>query len=120
MDARYRAYFERYIDDASMFYDVFLIDLQGDIVYSQRHESDFATNLLDGPYRGSGLAEAFRESLMTMESTASSFEYYQPSQLMAAFVAIPVIREDRLLGVIAFQLGISQIKQVAADPIGMG
>jgi len=119
-DARYRAYFERYIDDAAMFYDVFLIDLQGEIVYSQRHESDFATNLVDGPYRDSGLADAFRESRMTLESVASSFEFYQPSQAMAAFVAVPVIREGRLLGVIAFQLRIAQIYQVAGDPIGLG
>ncbi|HSM97904.1 MAG TPA: PAS domain-containing protein, partial [Gallionella sp.] len=119
-DARYRAYFERYIDDAAMFYDVFLIDLRGDIVYSQKHESDFATNLLAGPYRGSGLARAFREARMTMESVASDFEYYQPSKIMAAFVAIPVMREGQLLGVIAFQLDITQINRVAGDPIGMG
>ena len=119
-DARYRPYFERYIDDATMFYDVFLINLQGDIVYSQKHENDFATNLLDGPYRDSGLSDAFLESRLTLESVASTFEFYEPSQAMAAFVAIPVIREGRLLGVIAFQLGITQIQQVAADPIGLG
>ncbi len=119
-DARYRAYFERYIDDATMFYDVFLINLQGDIVYSQRHESDFATNLMVGPYRDTGLSDAFLGSRLTLESVASSFEYYTPSQTMAAFVAIPVIRENTLLGVIAFQLGIAQIRQVAADPIGHG
>jgi diguanylate cyclase (GGDEF)-like protein/PAS domain S-box-containing protein len=119
-DARYRGYFERYTDDAAMFYDVLLINLRGEIVYSQKHESDFITNLLDGPYRDSGLAQAFRESRMTLESVASDFEYYQPSQAMAAFVAIPVVREGKLLGVIAFQLDITQIYQVAADPIGLG
>ncbi|MEO8332736.1 MAG: diguanylate cyclase, partial [Gallionella sp.] len=120
VDARYREYFKRYIDDAAMFYDVFLINLQGEIVYSQKRESDFATNLLQGPYRDSGLAHAFRESRMTLESAASDFEYYQPSKAMAAFVAVPVIREGKLLGVIAFQLDITQIYQVAADPIGLG
>jgi diguanylate cyclase (GGDEF)-like protein/PAS domain S-box-containing protein len=120
VDARYRPYFERYIDDATMFYDVFLINLQGDIVYSQKHESDFATNLLVGPYRDSGLSDAFLESRLTLESVASTFEFYEPSQVMAAFVAIPVIREGKLLGVIAFQLDITQINQVAADPIGLG
>lgn len=120
VEARYRAYFERYIDDAAMFYDVFLIDLQGNIVYSQRHESDFATNLMVGPYRDSGLSDAYLESRLTLESTASTFEYYQPSQVMASFVVVPVIHEGRLLGVIAFQLGITQISQVAADQIGQG
>lgn len=120
VDARYRSYFERYIDDAAMFYDVFLIDRQGDIVYSQKHEKDFATNLLEGPYRDSGLSDAFLESRLTLESVTSTFEFYEPSQAMATFVAIPVIREGKLLGVIAFQIGITQIQQVAADPIGLG
>lgn len=120
VDKRYRDYFERYTDDTAMFYDVFLIDLQGDIVYTQKHEKDFATNLLVGPYRDSGLSDAFLESRLTLESAASTFEFYEPSQAMASFVAIPVIREGRLLGVIAFQLNIAQIQQVAADPIGLG
>ncbi len=120
VDARYRDYFQRYIDDRTMFYDVFLINLQGDIVYSQKHESDFATNLLDGPYRGSGLAQAFRDARMTLESVASDFAFYPPSKAMAAFVAVPVIREGKLLGVIAFQMDVTEIYQVTADPIGLG
>jgi PAS domain S-box-containing protein len=120
VDARYRSYFERYIDDVAMFYDVFLIDLQGNVVYSQKHEKEFATNLLVGPYRDSGLSDAFLESRLTLESSASTFEFYEPSRAMASFVAIPVIHEGRLLGVIAFQLDITQIQQVAADPIGLG
>ncbi len=119
-DARYRDYFQRYVDDHTMFYDVFLINLQGDVVYSQKHESDFATNLLNGPYSGSGLARAFRSARMSLESVASDFEDYAPSKAMAAFVAVPVIRDGNLLGEIAFQLDITQILQVAEDPVGLG
>ena len=120
VDARYRAYFNRYIDDDPIFYDVFLINPQGDIVYSSRHESDFATNLLAGPYRASQLAQVFRESRMTLESSLSDFAYYLPSNAQAAFVAAPIIRQGVLRGVLVFQLNIAQIYQVAADPVGLG
>jgi len=36
-----------------LFYDVFLITPQGEIIYTHKHEQDFATNLIDGPYRNS-------------------------------------------------------------------
>jgi diguanylate cyclase (GGDEF)-like protein/PAS domain S-box-containing protein len=120
VDDRYHGYFQRYVDDKTMFYDVFLIDLQGDVVYSQKHESDFATNLQDGPYRNTGLARAFRDSRMTLESAVSDFERYQPSKAMAAFVAVPVFGAGKLLGVVAFQLDISEIYQAVTDPIGLG
>ncbi len=48
LDARYRAHFKRFVEDAG-YYDLFLISLQGDIVYTQAHEADFATNLITGP-----------------------------------------------------------------------
>lgn len=119
-DAQYRDYFERYTEDAVMFYDVLLINLQGDIIYSQRRESDFATNLMTGTYRNSPLAEAFRESRMTFGSSASSYAYYPPSQAMAAFAVVPVVSAGKLLGSIALQLDIKQVYQLAVNPVGLG
>ncbi len=55
LDARYRAHFKRFVEDAG-YYDLFLISLHGDVVYTQAHEADFATNLITGPWRASGLA----------------------------------------------------------------
>ena len=119
-DARYRSYFNRYIEDDPVFYDVFLINPQGDIVFSSKHESDFATNLQSGPLRDGELAQVFRETSMTLESSLSDFTYYQPSSAQAAFVAAPVIRDGAFLGVLAFQLNIAPIYQVASDPVGLG
>ncbi len=104
----------------ALFYDVFLITPQGEIIYTHKHESDFATNLISGPYRDSQLAQAFRESRMTLESSISDFEHYAPSNAPAAFVSAPVIRESVLLGVVAFQLDTQQIYRVAGDNIGLG
>ena len=49
-DALLHDYFERYVSDLGLFYDMFLITPQGEIIYTQRHEADFASNLLAGPY----------------------------------------------------------------------
>jgi diguanylate cyclase (GGDEF)-like protein/PAS domain S-box-containing protein len=114
--------FAAYIGDGkdTLFYDVFLITPQGEIIFTHKHEPDFATNLIDGPYRDSQLAQVFRESRMTLGSSISDFEHYAPSSASAAFASAPIIRGGVLLGVIAFQLDTQHIYQVAGDNIGLG
>ena len=117
-DKDFAAYIGRGED--TLFYDVFLITPQGEIIYTNKHESDFATNLIEGPYRDSELAQVFHESRMILESSISGFGYYTPSDAHAAFVSSPIIREGVLLGVIALQLDTQRIYQVASDNIGLG
>ena len=112
--------FSSLINQGSLFYDIFLISPQGDIVYTFKREADFASNLITGAYRDSPLASAFRESLMTFESSISDFENYAPSRQPAAFIAAPVIRNGRFVGVVALQLKISKIYEVAGDQVGLG
>ena len=48
----------RFIRDEFGYYDIFLIDAEtGDILYTVDKESDFATNIYEGPYRSSGLGD---------------------------------------------------------------
>lgn len=108
------------IEDGSLFYDVFLITPQGEIVYSYKREADFATNLLDGPYRTSMLAAAFRESRMTLGTSLSTFEFYAPSNQPAAFIGAPIMHDGVFIGVAAVQLTISKIYEVAGDRVAMG
>ena len=103
-----------------LFYDVFLITPQGEIIYTYKHEADFATNLIDGPYRDSLLAKVFHEACMTFESGISGFEHYAPSNAPAAFTSAPIIREGKLLGVVALQLDTQHIYRVAQDNTGLG
>jgi methyl-accepting chemotaxis protein len=42
------------------YYDYFVIDLDGRVVQTHAREADYGTNLVNGPYKDSGLAEAFR------------------------------------------------------------
>jgi diguanylate cyclase (GGDEF)-like protein/PAS domain S-box-containing protein len=119
-DGDIRNYLATFIDEGALFYDVFLITPEGEIVYTDKHESDFATNLLTGPYRESQLARAFGQTRLTLESSISDFEYYSPSDAPAAFVTAPILHEGRLLGVVALQLGTGSIYRVTGDLSGLG
>jgi diguanylate cyclase (GGDEF)-like protein/PAS domain S-box-containing protein len=119
-DALMRQYFERYVEDSGVFYDLFLITPQGDIIYTQKHKADFATNLQSGPWRGTPLAEVFRDASMTLEPVISRQDFYLPSKAPAMFIAAPVVVDGKYVGVLAAQLGNDPFNKVASDPAGLG
>ncbi len=119
MDAVYRENFKRFVEEAK-YYDIFLISTKGEIVYTQAHESDFATNLLTGPYRDTGLAKVTRYALDNLKSSISDFERYEPSKgAIAAFVATPVIINGEIKGVLALQIFSERVFEVIANNVGL-
>ena len=48
---------------AKGYYDIFLFDTTGELIYSVYKELDYATNFIDGPYAQSGLGKAFRGAM---------------------------------------------------------
>src|SRR5687768_4305254 len=120
LDAYYREHFKRFVQDAG-YYDLFLISPKGDIVYSQAHESDFATNLITGPYRNTAFAGIVRRALNTLQNGVSDFEYYEPSRgAIAAFMAFPIVVEGKLEGVLALQIYSERVFEVVTDNVGLG
>lgn len=113
-------YFDRYVEESGRYDDVFLITSQGEIVYTQKHISDFATNLLTGAQRDSQLAHAFRTVSMTLEPVISGYAQYTPSHAPALFIAAPIMVDGQFKGVFAVQLGNELFYQVATDATGLG
>ena len=110
---KYHPLFVRMLNKLN-YYDIFLIDHNtGDIVYSVYKEADYATNLDSGPYRYTGLAEAFnkaRKNPQLGNIILVDFAHYEPSyNKPAAFMATPVFDGTELKGIVAAQLNIDEI-----------
>ena len=109
-------------------YDVFFIDTKGTVFYTDFKEKDFGTNLISGPYRNTGLAKVFKEALNLPEGKIafSDFSPYEPSYNQpAAFIASPVYKGGRVIGVVAFQLPIDRIDRIVNfnykfEAVGLG
>jgi diguanylate cyclase (GGDEF)-like protein/PAS domain S-box-containing protein len=86
------------------FYDVFFIDLDGNIKYTVKKENDLGTNLLTGKYNNSGLAESFRNSKLLVQSSIVPIEFYEPSNKPAGFVTTPVLSGGKLVGILGAQI----------------
>jgi len=111
--------FERYYSLWN-YYDFFLIDVEGNIVYTIEHERDFGTNLKTGAYRDTGLAQVFRRSLEELQTSNSSMAYYEPSDEAAGFIASPIIKDGRVLGVVAMQFDVDQLYATINNLAGLG
>ncbi len=106
------------------YYDIFLFDTEGNLIYSVYKESDFATNILNGPWRNTDLSAIYRKALIAGQHEVKITDYkaYGPSNdLPAIFIAAPVHnKKGATIGVIAYQLSIDVINNIAKNTTGLG
>ena len=103
------------------FYDIFVIDPQGQVIYTAAREADYQTNLIHGPYATSGLAKLFQKSRrQSGQILLEDFAPYAPSNdEPAAFMATD-LQIDGQLYIVAVQLSIDKINAVMQVREGMG
>ena len=105
------------------YYDAFLINPRGDIVYSVAKESDFATSLKTGPYRKSPLGEVFRRAIENPPAVVdfSDFASYAPSGGdPAAFAGHAIVSDGKVIGVFAVQIPAEPLNELMHFTPGMG
>jgi methyl-accepting chemotaxis protein len=120
----YHPWFRDFRQDRG-FHNVYLLDADGDVLYSVRKETDFGTNVETGAFSESGLGRAYRAVREQADSDLIIFEdfsRYAPSQAeSAAFVATRLTGSDgALVGVLAFQLPIDGLTTILDQSAGLG
>ncbi|WP_181256770.1 adenylate/guanylate cyclase domain-containing protein [Merismopedia glauca] len=113
--ARYHPIFRNIIEKFG-YYDMFLIDTKGTIVYTVYKETDFTSNLTTGPYNESNLARLVakvRQAKQRNYARIVDFEAYAPSYgAPGAFIAVPIFSQAKFVGVLAVQLPVNEINNV--------
>lgn len=114
----YRAHLQR-----NEYYDIFLVNTRGDLVYSVFKELDYATNLADGAWRDSGLSRTWRAALALSDGQSVAVDDYAPYEPSyrspAMFLGSPVIEDGQTLGVLIVQISLARISAIVADPTGL-
>jgi len=104
------------------YYDIFLFDTDGDLLYTVVKEADFGENFATGPFAETGLGQVFRQAVDAPSGQVAIVDFapYAPSNnVPAGFMGTPVFdAAGTRVGVMAFQLPIdglaSMLSQVAA------
>lgn len=126
LHAKVHPYVRSYLEEFG-FYDIFLVDTKGRVVYSVYKELDFATSLENGPYRNTNFADVYREALSQGSQGNGDFtalidyKKYRPSyDAPASFVASPVMQDGVCVGVAVMQMPIDKLKEIMMVREGLG
>ncbi len=121
---RYHPWFRHFLIQRD-YYDIFLFNKNGDLVYTVFKELDYATNLNNGEWKNTDLGNTFRAARDNPKKdyqTFLDFKPYAPSHGAAAsFISQPILDENGgFQGVIAFQMPIARINNVMQVSSGLG
>ncbi|WP_045466223.1 methyl-accepting chemotaxis protein [Vibrio hyugaensis] len=102
------------------FYDIFIVDEAGEVIYTVAREADYQTNLVAGAYSNSGLGDVYRALRAGKHFAAVDFAPYAPSNGdPAAFLGVPLKVEGEQW-MVATQMSIDGINQLMNLRSGMG
>ncbi|EKV27590.1 hypothetical protein C882_1436 [Caenispirillum salinarum AK4] len=110
----------RHLRESLSAYDLFLITGEGDVVFTAIREADLGTNLVTGDYRDTTLANVFDLARTLLEPHVSDFTWYPPSSDIASFTAAPVLRDGRVIGVVALQIDTADVFRIVSDYSALG
>lgn len=102
--------------DEFIYYDLFLVDTGGNVVYTAFKEDDFATNLKTGRYRNTGLAEIYDKVASDPVSGkiyGQDYAPYEPSNnIPAAFMGTAVNYQDEFKGALIIQIKSDPLNEI--------
>lgn len=114
-NAKYHGFF-REIVTRFAFEDALLLDSRGNVVYSTYKNTDLGTNILNGPYNGSKLRDAYLEAMTSNKADRvvfTDFELYEPATMApTAWMVAPIPATGKAEGVLALQFPITEINKV--------
>lgn len=113
--AKYHEYY-RAMTQLQEYEDVLMLDTEGNVVYTAYKGVDLGTNLFDGPYRLSNLADAYRRAMdrnIVGDVVLADFAAYGPSLgAPAGWAVVPIADDGEVLGALAIELPIERIDDV--------
>jgi len=105
-------------------YDIFLINILGDIVYTVVKEPDLGMNIPKSELRNSSMGKAFEiaQTMTGNQMAFADFQPYSPSQgAPAAFMMSPIMNAmGNPLGYCAFQIPLDKINHIMQERTGLG
>ncbi len=106
------------------YYDVFIFNKGGDLIYSVFKELDYATNMNTGQWKDTDLANAFRAAVGKSDPSDHSyfdFRPYGPSyDAPASFISAPIVVDRNTEGVLVFQMPVDRLNAILSSQIGLG
>ena len=117
--AKYHPYFTALLEQMG-YYDIFLFNNKGQLLYTVAKENDFATNFAPngGRWAASDLGKAFQAASQMQLGELKFldiFPYPPSNDAPASFISTPVFDKGERIGVLAFQIPVDQFTKIMHD-----
>lgn len=120
---KYHDWFRTFLRERG-YYDIFLFDLEGNLVYTVFKELDYATNLNSGQWKDTDLGQAYRAARQGNEGQQFFYDFkpYAPSNnAPASFISQAIFDESgNRQGVLVYQMPIEIINAIMQSAAGLG
>ncbi|HKJ37309.1 MAG TPA: GAF domain-containing protein [Anaerolineales bacterium] len=117
--AEQHSFFSNYVDIHG-YEDAFLIDLDGNVVYSAYKTDVFGTNLVSGPYQDSNLAKLYVDLVSSQDNKSHIADVALFGETYAMFIGAPVYDDSTQVGILAYQLSLENITSIMEERAGQG
>ena len=97
-----------------------LVSRQGYVVYQTHADAALGTNLSTGLIRESPLGLLYDRTIRLLGTEVSDFDHYTSGEAPALFVASPILRSNRFVGVLVVQLDERELYDLINDYTGLG
>lgn len=99
------------------FKNIFLIDKNGNVIFSTTQKNIIGTNIYQDDH--SSLHKSYERAVMALTNDFSNFNFNQLLQEPALFITIPILKEKKFIGALAYQLDQEKIYRIAHQYIGL-
>lgn len=114
-------YYKNFVENFG-FYDVFMVDLNGEIIYTAYKELDLGSNIKNGNNRSSGLGELFtklekrrKEGKSVGTEMSAINKYMQSYEAGAQFIGYPIQNGNKIVGYFIIQVPVQQIDNLLTN-----
>lgn len=102
------------------FKNILLIDTQNTIIFSTTNNDIIGENINKNDYPYSNLSMSCERASMTLTNDFSYFNFDQILQEPALFITIPIIEDNKFIGILAYQVNQEKIYDITNQYIGLG
>lgn len=106
--------------EAAGFFEMFVIDPKGKILFSANPNFTNEDSILTGTFASTELAAGFERSRTLLQSEFSGFQIYASNPKPIAFLTCPILKDGREIAVLAGGIGPERVWRILADMSGLG
>ncbi len=103
-----------FFQETNDYLDIVLIDLEGNVIWTAEQRNNLGTNLIDGVYKDTPLAQVYKKTEENLSFNVSDPSYHETVGRTSFFITSPLFHYDSniLEGVVVLEVGIDQIQKI--------